>query len=163
MLGFCRVFAESPASVVCLGPAESSPSASPASRIRDFLSRSSREWQPAITSQFEFRLPSAGATTLSLGENKMRALRPIYPISTMCLFIVVGFWVQSFIGVGHVGYCSLPRGGELAPEFEWDLAAEAGSITLVKVPYIRYLNFGFNHGFSGFGEGSVVGDGGTKV
>jgi hypothetical protein len=81
----------------------------------------------------------------------------------MGLLIVVGFWVQSFIGVGHVGYCSLPHEGELGPEFEWVIAAEAGSITLVKVPYIRYLDFGFNHGFSGFGKGSVVGDGGTKV
>ena len=57
----------------------------------------------------------------------------------------------------------MPRGDELAPEFEWVIAAEAGSITLVKVPYIRYLDFGFNFGFSGFGEGSVVGDGGGKL
>jgi hypothetical protein len=84
----------------------------------------------------------------------MRALRPIYLFSMMALLIVVGFWIHSFIGVGHVGYCSLPREGEYGPEFEWVIAAEAGSITLVKVPYIRYLDFGFNHGFSGFGEGS---------
>ena len=81
----------------------------------------------------------------------------------MALLIVVGFWIHSFIGVGHVGYCSFPREGEYGPEFEWVIAAEAGSITLVKVPYIRYLDFGFNHGFSGFGEGGVVGDGGGML
>ncbi len=35
---------------------------------RESPSRTSREWQPAVTSQFEFELPAAGATTLSLGD-----------------------------------------------------------------------------------------------
>lgn len=77
----------------------------------------------------------------------------------MSLIIVIGFWVQSFIGVGHVGYSSFPAPGQLAPDSEWVIAAEAGSITLVQVPYVRYLDFGFNWGFSEFGEGSVVGEG----
>jgi hypothetical protein len=61
VLGFCRVFAESPARVVCLGFAESSHDATEISFLR-----SSREWQPSTTSYFEFVLPLAGATTLSL-------------------------------------------------------------------------------------------------
>lgn len=101
--------------------------------------------------------------TTTLGGNRLRALRLIYLISSLSLFIVVGFCVQSFIGVAHVGYCPLPREGELAPEFEWHLVAEAGSVTLIKIPYIRYLDFGFDHGFSKFGEGGVVGDGGAMV
>lgn len=93
----------------------------------------------------------------------MRSLRPIYLISTLSLLMVVGLWIHSFIGVGHIGYSALPRGEELAPEFEWVLAAEAGSITLVKLPYIRYLDFGLNFGFSGFGDEGVVGDGGGRL
>ena len=107
----------------------------------------------------------------------MRALRPIYLISILSLFIVAGFWVHSFIGIGHIGYSSFPPlsesvssaardpfdGSELAQEFEWVIAAEAGSITLVKIPHIRYLHLGFYFGFSGFGEGSVVGDGGGRL
>jgi hypothetical protein len=78
VLGFRRVYAESPAWVVCLGSAESLPSlrrglcawvppslrrVSVAIRIRDSLSRSRREWQPAGTSFLKSALDLAGATT----------------------------------------------------------------------------------------------------
>jgi len=84
VLGFRRVCAESTAWVGCLGSAESLPSLRPglcawvppslcqfprAIRIRDFLSRSRREWQPAITSFLESELDPAGATTLSFARD----------------------------------------------------------------------------------------------
>jgi hypothetical protein len=75
--------------------------------------------------------------------------------------LLFGFWVHSFFGIGYVSYCSEPKADEFGPEFEWIVAAEAGSISLVRAPYIRYLDFGFHHGFSSFGANSVADDGGT--
>jgi hypothetical protein len=58
----CRVFAESLAGVVAWVP-PSLRRVSSFSRIRDSFSRSSREWQPAVTSFLKSALDPAGATT----------------------------------------------------------------------------------------------------
>ena len=74
VLGFCRVCAESLARVVCFTSVDSS-------RILrchpnpGHLSRSSRAWQPAITSFLESELDPAGATTLSLGRKNQNMMR----------------------------------------------------------------------------------------
>lgn len=63
--------------------------------VRDSLLRSSRAWQPAITSYFEFVLPFAGATTLRSAKNPMQYYSTIV-ICTIALNASAGAFAFAF-------------------------------------------------------------------
>lgn len=94
----------------------------------------------------------------SISGKQLRRSRLLLFVSSTLLFLVVGFWIHSFLGVGHLRYFPPMLGPN--PGTLWVVAAESGSLTMAQVPPFGYPATNWDWGYVRFSKGGLAGDGG---